>query len=314
MRDVGAATLPLMGNSEMGSGVQIEGYQAMEREETGTSRNVVSPGYFRTVGIPVLLGREFEERDRAGAPKVAVVNEAFVKRYFRGQNPLGRKLSFGGPKDLLDIEIVGVVKNQKNASLREELKPFAYTPYAQSEDLPPLTFYLLGDRDEAALGPDVRQVVRELDANLPLFQVQTVTARREEALELERTVARLAASFAGIATLLAAVGLYGLMAYGVARRTREIGVRMALGAERRRIFGLVLKEAFLYLAIGLAAGLPLALWLGRFLESQLFGLTARDPAILVFAIVVLMLAALAATFVPARRATRVDPVEALRHE
>lgn len=314
VRDVGAATLPLMGNSEMGSGVQIEGYQAKEREDTSTSRNVVSPGYFGTVGIPVVLGREFEERDRAGAPKVAVVNEAFVQRYYQGQNPLGRKLSFGGPRDVFDIEIVGVVKNQKNASLREELKPFAYTPYAQSEDLPPLTFYLLSERDEAALGPDARRVVRELDANLPLFQLQTVVARREEALELERTVARLAASFAGIATLLAAVGLYGLMAYGVARRTREIGVRMALGAERGQIFGVVLKEAFLYLAIGLAAGLPLALWLGRFLESQLFGLTARDPAVLAAAIVVLMLAVLAATCVPARRATRVDPVEALRHE
>jgi len=115
----------------MGSGVQIEGYQAKEREDTSTSRNVVSPGYFRTVGIPVVLGREFGERDRAGAPKVAVVNEAFVQRYYHGANPLGRKLSFGGPRDVFDIEIVGVVKNQKNASLREELKPFTYTPYAQ---------------------------------------------------------------------------------------------------------------------------------------------------------------------------------------
>jgi len=314
VRDVGAATLPVLGYSEMGSGVSVEGYQAKQGEDPGTSRNVVSAAYFRTLGIPVVLGREFEERDRAGAPKVAVVNEAFVKRYFHGENPLGRKLNFGGPKDAFDIEIVGVVKNQKSASLREEIKPFAYTPYAQSEDLPPLTFYLLSERGEAALGPDVRRVVRALDADLPVFRVRTVAAQREAVVELERTVAQLAGAFAGIATLLAAVGLYGLMAYGVARRTREIGVRMALGAQRGQIFGVVLKEAFLYLAIGLAAGLPLALGLGRFLESQLFGLSVRDPAVLASAAVVLTLAVLAAASVPARRATRVVPVEALRHE
>jgi len=314
VQDVGAATLPLIGGGEMGSGVRIEGYQAREGEDTGTSRNVVGPGFFRTVGIPVVLGREFEQRDREGAPRVAVVNEAFVRRYLHGQNPLGRKISFGGPKDVFDIEIVGVVKNQKSASLREETKLLAYTPSAQSEDLLPLTFYLLSERDEAALGPDVRRVVRELDADLPLFRMETVATRREEAVQLERTVAQLASTFAGMATLLAAVGLYGLMAHGVARRTREIGVRMALGAQRGQIFGVILKESLLYLAVGLVAGLPLALWLGRLLEAQLFGLTARDPVVLAGAVVALTLAALTAACVPARRAARVDPAAALRHD
>ncbi len=314
VRDVGAAELAVMGGGEMGSSLRVEGYQAKEGEDPGTSRNVVSPGFFRTLGIPVVLGREFTARDRAGAPKVAVVNEAFVKRYFLGQNPLGRKISFGGPKDVFDIEIAGVVKNQKSAELREETKPLAYTPYAQAEDVPPLTFYLLTERGEAALGPDVRRVVRELDSDLPVFRVQTVAARREEAVQLERTVARLAATLAGIATVLAAVGLYGLIGYGVARRTREIGLRLALGAQRGEVFRAILREALTYLAVGLAAGLPVALGLGRFLQSQLFGLSARDPVALVAAVAVLALAVVAAAALPARRAARVEPAVALRHQ
>jgi len=314
VRGVGAATLPVMGGSGMGSGVRIEGYQAREGEDTDTSRSVVTPGFFRTLGIPVVLGREFEQRDRAGAPRVAVVNEAFVRRYLTVQNPLGRKINFGGPTDAYDIEIVGVVKNQKNASLREETRLFGYTPPAQSEDLLPLTFYLLSERNEAALGPELRRVVRELDADLPLFRMRTVAAQREEAVQLERTVAQLASTFAGIATLLAAIGLYGLLAHGVARRTREIGVRMALGAQRGQVFGVILKESLLYLAIGLAGGLPLALWLGRLLEAQLYGLTARDPAVLAGAVAVLTLTVLTAAYVPARRAARVDPAVALRYE
>jgi ABC-type lipoprotein release transport system permease subunit len=207
-----------------------------------------------------------------------------------------------------------VVKNQKSAELREETKPLAYTPYAQAEDVPPLTFYLLTERGEAALGPDVRRVVRELDSDLPVFRVQTVAARREEAVQLERTVARLAATLAGIATVLAAVGLYGLIGYGVARRTREIGLRLALGAQRGEVFRAILREALTYLAVGLAAGLPVALGLGRFLESQLFGLSARDPVALVAAVAVLALAVVAAAALPARRAARVEPAVALRHQ
>ena len=157
-------------------------------------------------------------------------------------------------------------------------------------------------------------MVRELDADLPLFRVQTVAARREEALQLERTVAQLAGTFAGIATLLAAVGLYGLVGYGVARRTREIGLRIALGAGRRQVFGGIVREALLYLGLGLAAGLPVALALGRLLQSQLFGLPAHDPAALAAAAAALTLATLAAAALPARRAARVDPAAALRHE
>jgi predicted permease len=315
VRSVGAAALPVFGNAGMTTSVTIEGYRANEGEEVNTSRNIISAGYFNTLGIPVILGREFNEFDHSGSPKVAIVNEAFVNRYFQGENPLGRKISFGDRNTPLDIEIVGIVKNQKNASLREETKYFVYTPYTHEEyNLPPLTFYLWSQRDEAALGPEVRRVIRGIDSNLPLFRMQTVRRRRDEVLELERMVALLSSVFAGIATTLATVGLYGLLAYSVAQRTREIGIRIALGAQRAQVFKLVFKEAIICFGAGLIIGIVLTLGFGRFLESQLFGLKAADPAVTIAAIIFLGLAALVAVLVPACRAARTDPMQALRYE
>jgi putative ABC transport system permease protein len=313
---VASAELPLLGGAVKGSGVSVEGYEVSEGEEMGTSQNTVSPGYFKTLGIPLLLGRDFNAADTAASQKVAVVNEAFVERYFAGENPLGRRMSFRGGKsgDDLDMEIVGVVKNQKNSRLREDMPKLTYTPYTQSSYLVSMTYYLLSERPESSLGPEVRNVLRDADANLPIFKMQTVAAAHEDALELERTVALLATAFAGIATVLAAIGLYGLMAYGVARRTREIGVRVALGAQRGDVLGMVFREALVYLGFGLAIGIPLALGLTTYLDSQLFGLSARDPFVLVGAAVVLALAVMVAAVIPARRAARVNPTVALRYE
>ncbi len=229
VRSVGASAMPVLGNAGMTTSVRIEGYHAEEGEQVHTSRNIISSGYFNTLGIPVILGREFNEFDQYGSPKVAVVNEAFVNRYFKGVNPLGRKISFSDRNTPYDIEIVGITKNQKNASLREQTKLFVYTPYNHEENtVPALTFYLWTQQDEAALGPEVRRVISSIDTNLPLFQMQTVQRRKYEVLKLERTVALLSSSFAGIATVLATIGLYGLLAYSVTRRTREIGIRIAL--------------------------------------------------------------------------------------
>jgi predicted permease len=313
---VASAELPVLGGAVSSTGVSVEGYEAGEDEETGTSRNTVSPGYFETLGVPLLLGRDFNDADTAASQKVAVVNEAFVDRYFAGGNPLGRRISFSDGKsgDDLDVEIVGVVKNQKNEDLRSEMRLFAYTPYTQQSQLVPMTYYLLSERPESSLGPEARNVLREADANLPVFQMQTVATAHKDALELERTVALLASAFAGIATVLAAIGLYGLMAYGVARRTREIGVRVALGAQRGDVLGMVFREALVHLGLGLAIGVPLALGLTTYLDSQLFGLSARDPLVLVAAGVVLALAVMVAAAVPARRAARVNPTVALRYE
>ena len=316
VRSAGASFLPVLGHAGMGSSLSVEGYKASEGEDLETSRNIVSTDFFRTLGIPLVMGREFGEQDRAGSPKTAVVNEAFVKRYFADRNPLGRRLSFGGglQGDDLDIEIVGVVGNQKSASLREETRMLVYIPYGHSENLPALTFYLLSDRDEASLGPAVRQAVRELDANLPIYGIDTVAAIRARAMDLESTVAILASSFAGLATVLAAIGLYGLMAYGVARRTREFGIRLALGAQRRRLLRMVVSEAIIYLAIGLAIGIPAAQGLSQLLESQLFGLSARDPFVVIGAAILLVISVILAVLIPARRAAGINPVTALRYE
>ncbi len=314
VRAVGAAAVPVLGHSAWITNLRVERYEAGDGEEPDTSVNVVSHGYFDTMGIPLVLGRRFNERDRAGAPRVAIVNEAFVSQYCAGENPLGRRMATGSHKDSLDIEIVGVVKNQKSADLREPLACFVYTPYTQEDDVPSLTFYLWCERDEAALGPEVRRVVRGLDAHLPVSRLQTVGARREEVLRPERTIALLACGFAGIAAVLAATGLYGLLAYGVVQRMREIGIRMALGARRAHIFALVFREALVCFGLGLALGLPLALGLGRYLEAQLYGLKANDPLVVFASTVVLGLAACIAATVPSRKAARTDPMEALRYE
>jgi len=314
VRAVGAAAMPILGNHSMTSSLAIDSYQGGDGDEMATSRNVVSAGYFKTMGIPLLLGRTFSEHDGAGAPRVAIVNEAFVERYLKGGNPLGRRIAFSGGEASPDIAIVGVAKNQKNANLREETKCFAYTPYTQEDNVPALTFHLWCQRDEAAMGPEVRRVVRELDAHLPLSHMQTIAARREEVLRPERTVALLACAFAMIAAVLAAVGLYGLLAYGVVRRTREIGIRMALGARRAQVFALVFREAMVCFGAGLALGIPLAFSLGRYLESQLFGLQASNPTVTLIAAIVLGLAVFTAALAPSRKAAKIDPMEALRYE
>ncbi len=314
VQTVGAVAMPVLGGGTMTLSLRIQGYKAARGEDVSTTYNVVNSDYFDTMGIPLLRGRAFNEQDRAGSPKVAMVNEAFVARYCNGANPLGRRISFDDRGDSFDIEIVGVVKNQKSASLREQTKRFVYTPYTQAQGLRSLTFYLWCQRDEAALGPEVRRVVRGLDSNLPLSGMQTVAARREEVLKPERTVAMLACAFAAIAAALAAVGLYGLLACGVVRRTREIGIRMALGAQRTQVFALVFREALVCFSTGLAIGIPLALGLGRYLESQLFGLEASDPTVTLIAAAVLGLAVAAAALVPSRKAARIDPMAALRYE
>ncbi len=312
VKTVGAAVLPVLGNAEITLSLKIERYKAVDGEQVSASRNIVSAGYFDTLGISFVQGRQLNEHDHTSAARVAIVNKAFVSRYCDDENPIGRKISFGS--DSLDIEIVGVVKNQKNASLREPTKYFVYTPYAQEDNVPSMTFYLWCQHDEAAMGPEIRRVVRELDPHLPVSRMYTVQARREEVLRPERTVALLASAFAAIAIMLAAVGSYGLLAYNVVRRTSEIGIRVALGAQRVAIFRLVFREALVCFGMGLAIGIPLALALGRYLESQLFGLQASDPVVTMGTALTLGLAVSIAALIPARRAAKIDPMVALRYE
>jgi predicted permease len=313
VRAVSLAVTPLLTDSEWQRSVSVEGYQAKEGENLNPNVDSIGPSYFATMEQPLVAGREFTERDAAGAPKVAIVNEAMAKYFFGSGNPLGRRLGFRS-SNANDMEIVGVVKDAKSTALRDEIKRFVYTPYMQTDELNEMTFYVRARGDAAVATAAVRRAVEQLDRHLPIYAMKTMTAQVDESLFIERMVAGLSMAFGVLATLLAAIGLYGVMSYSVARRTREIGIRMALGAERTSVLWLVLREVSLLVAVGIAAGVPLAVAVGRLLQSQLFDLSATDPVTLGLAASLLAGVALIAGYLPARRATRVDPMSALRYE
>jgi predicted permease len=308
-----ASVLPIMTDSNWSSTVKIEGHQPKEGEDMNPDVDAVGPGYFSTMGQPLIAGREFTIKDGDTAPKVAILNETMAKMYFRANGALGHHIGWGRDKTL-DIEIVGVVKDAKMSTLRGEIRRYVYTPFTQERELGGMTFYVRARGTADSVATSVRAAARRVDPNLPLFDMKTMTQTMDESLFIERMVAALSLAFGGLATLLAAIGLYGVMSYSVSRRTREIGIRMALGAERGSVIWLVLSEVATMVGLGVAVGVPLALGLSRLVQSQLFGLSAHDPLALVAAACVLTLIALVAGYIPARRATRVDPMLALRYE
>jgi predicted permease len=304
---------PFSGSDSDGN-ITVEGYRAAQDEETRAQRITVGAGYFGALGIPLRAGREFTDRDDAAAPKAVVVNETFVKRYFAQANPIGRRLQYGSstpPK--LDREIVGVVADSRD-DVRDPSKPTIYYPYAQWDKPTRLVFYVRTAGDPGRIAPALCQAVREADPNLPAVESKTVELTIRESLYTERLIAILSAAFGILATLLAAIGLYGVIAYSVARRTGEIGVRMALGAMPANVLRLVLLGAVRLSAVGIVIGLAAAFAGGRLIESQLFGIKASDPRVYLGAAVVLAVVALIAAGVPAWRAARIDPVSALKYE
>ena len=311
---VAAAQHIPLGHSSMGSSIAIEGYQAGEDEEMQARVNVISPGYFSTLGIPLLAGREFTAADADGAAKVAIVNEAFAQRYFKGRNPIGTHMarSNGNPK--LDIQIVGVVRNSNFASVNEKTERYFYVPYRQQPSAQRMTFLVRASSDGTALPNGVRNAVREIDPNMPVVDQKWMAAQVEDSLYIQRLIATLSAAFGALATLLATVGLYGVMSYSIARRTPEIGIRIALGATPLRVIALVMRDAGLLALAGLVVGVPCALAAGRLIQAQLFGVGAADAFVIIGAAMALALAAMGAAYIPARRAASIDPLQALRVE
>jgi putative ABC transport system permease protein len=278
--------------------------------------NRAGPGYFRTMGTSFVAGRDFDEHDNQGAPKVAIVNEEFRRKIFHGQNPVGklfRREEFADKPDTLFL-VVGLVRNTKYYELREDFQPIAIVPSSQDDDPGADATFVF--RTNAPLGEFYRaaeQAIAEIHSGLPV-EFTVLTAQIKESLMRDRLMAALAGAFGLLAGSLAVLGLYGVIAYMVARRRSEIGVRIALGASRGRVIGLVLREAILLLAIGLTVGTALAAWAGQAAAALIYGLKPRDPVTLGGAVALLALVALLASYGPAWKASRLQPMDALRDE
>jgi len=307
---VASAAVPLLDNSNWTSGVEVDGYEATPGEDTDASMNYVSPDFFRALEMPLVRGSALERRSVADGPRFAVVNERFVERFGLGEAAIGKRMSAMGSEK--DIEIVGIVHDAKYSEVKQEIPPQAFMLRDDAPFIGETSFYLRSELPPRTLRTAVEQVVARHDANLPLVDFLTVPEQAKENVFLDRFMSTLAAALAVMATVLAALGIYGVLSYAVVQRLREIGLRMALGAAPRNVRGMVLKQVSWMAAIGVLAGVTLAMLLGQLGRSLLFGLTPTEPLVPAAAVVALTLVVLAAAYWPARRAARIDPVTALR--
>jgi predicted permease len=305
--------VPLLSGSNWGSDVSVQGFKKGPDTDANSRFNEVGPGYFRTLGMTVLSGREFTVADAAGAPRVAVVNETFAKKFGLGRDAVGTFMGTGGG-NALNVQIVGLIKDAKYSGVKQEMQPLFMTPTLQDTTLGSASFYVRTASDPTQLVRAIPGVIAKLDPDLPVEQLKTMPQQVKENVFMDRMISSLSAAFAALATLLAAVGLYGVLAYSVAQRTKEIGVRMALGADVRAVRLMILRQVGLMTVVGCVIGFAGAVALGRGAASLLYEMTGFDPMIFIGSAIALGVVSLGAGYLPALKASKVDPMQALRYE
>jgi predicted permease len=309
------ALVPLLANSNWGNGVTVQGVPSGPDSDNDSMYNEVSPGYFGAVGMRLLAGRDFTRSDTAGGPKVAVVNEAFARKFNLTGHVVGSRMSSDSGADAkLDIEIVGLVKDAKYSGVKREVPPVYFTPWRQDAEVGSIYFYARTRLTEDALLQAIPRLIARIDPNLPVEELRSMETQIRQNVGVDRVITILSAAFAIVATLLAAIGLYGVLAYTVAQRTREIGLRMALGADGNRVRGMVLGQVGWMFLIGGTVGLAAAAGVGHAASAQLYELNGYDPTVLATSTALLALVAFAAGLIPAMRASRVNPMTALRND
>ena len=305
-----ASDTPISGGWDQLSLV-VEGYTPREGERTSSEVTVVSSDYFKVLGIPLINGRDFNEQDRLGSPKVVILNEKMARHFFGTTDVLGKRI---GLDEVPDMTIVGVVKNAQYTDMRRDLRRHFYIPTTQEKQLTNLALHVKTASEPQIVAESLRATLKTLDPHLPLYDIKTLSTEIDDSLTQERLVTWLSWAFGGLATLLTALGLYGVLTFSVARRTREIGIRVALGAQRRDVFRLIMIRGVVLVGVGVLLGLGASFAVARLMESLLFGVTPNNPLLLALVSVGLIFIALLACYIPARRATKVDPLEALRYE
>ena len=313
---VTSAMVPLIARNNWTQTVKVEGFKVDESSpRSGASFNGVGSGHFHEIGVPLLAGRDFTDAADGLGPKVAIVNETFARRFGLGTNPVGKRMAIGSSDtSALDIEIVGLVRDMKYSTVKKDVPPVFFLPHRQQRRAGSMSFYVRTASEPTAMLRSMASVVQQLDPMLPVEELRTMPEQIRMNTSEDQMITTLAAAFALLATLLASIGLYGVLAYSVAQRTREIGVRMALGANAGDVRLLVLGQVGRMVLIGGVIGLAGAVTLGKVAQSMLYQMSGSDPIVMTSSVLFLTLVALAAGYVPALRASRVDPMQALRYE